>query len=102
MPDITNNRTAFGDVPTEITPNVVIPNPQARRQIGIVFYLLSVLAGVATLVFAFFPELSFGTDIPARVIALTNAVVSLLTAAFGLIVTTPNVPKREVSGGNAG
>lgn len=96
-----NERNGFGEIPSEITPNVVIPNPAARRQIGISLYLLSVLAGIATLVFAFFPELAFGTDIPTRAIALANAVVSLLTAAFGLVVTLPNVPK-VVPNGNAG
>lgn len=93
-----NDRTAFGDIASEITPNVVMPNPATRRQVGVTFYLLSVLAGVATLVFAFFPELSFGTDIPARVIALTNAIISLLTASFGIIVTLPNIPKGSTHG----
>ncbi|MDR6867543.1 hypothetical protein J2Y69_002147 [Microbacterium resistens] len=83
--------------PTEITPNVVIRSPQVRLGLGIGLYLLSVAAGIAALVFAFFPEIAAGTDIPTRVIGLVNAVVSLATAAFGLVVTVPNVPRPDAS-----
>lgn len=79
--------------PTEITPNVVVSNPNTRRRIGVALYLVSLLAGVGALLFAFFPELAFGTDIPSRAIAFVNGVVSLLSGGFGLIVTTPNVPR---------
>lgn len=83
--------------PTEITPNVVVSNPNTRRRIGVALYLVSLLAGVGALLFAFFPELAFGTDIPSRAIAFVNGVVSLLSGGFGLIVTTPNVP-RDTTG----
>jgi len=84
--------------PTEITPNVVIRNPQVRLGLGIGLYLLSVLAGVSALVVAFFPEIAAGTDIPTRLIGLVNAVVSLVSGAFGLVVTVPNVPRPDASG----
>ena len=71
--------------------------PDARRRIGVALYLVSLLAGVGALLFAFFPELAFGTDIPSRAIAFVNGVVSLLSGGFGLIVTTPNVP-RDTTG----
>lgn len=77
----------------QITPNVVMPNPNARRRLGVALWVLNLAAGIAGLFFAFFPEATFGTDIPARAIAFTNALVSIVSAAFGLIVTTPNVPK---------
>lgn len=79
--------------PTEITPNVVVSNPDTRRRLGIALYVVALLAGLAGLFFAFFPEAAFGTDIPTRAIAFVNAAVSLLAGGFGLIVTTPNVPK---------
>lgn len=80
-------------MPEEITPNVVIANPVIRRRVGITLYVISLLAGLAALLFAFFPELAAGTDIPTRAIAFTNGAVSLLSGGFGLIVTVPNVPK---------
>lgn len=79
--------------PEEITPNVVISNPSTRRQVGVSLYLVSLLAGLAALLFAFFPELAAGTDIPTRAVGFANGAVSLLSAGFGLIVTLPNVPK---------
>ncbi len=83
--------------PTEITPNVVVSNPTTRRRIGVSLYLISLLAGVGALLFAFFPELAFGTDIPTRAVGFVNGVVSLLSGGFGLIVTTPNVPRDTTS-----
>lgn len=80
-------------MPEEITPNVVIPDPRVRRGIGVALYCMSLLAGVAALFFAFFPEASMGTDIPDRAIAFTIALVSLLSGGFGLVVTAPNIPK---------
>lgn len=78
---------------TEITPNVVISDPNTRKNIGIGLYAVSLLAGLAALLFAFFPELAYGTDIPTRAIAFVNGAVSLLSGGFGLIVTVPNVPQ---------
>lgn len=79
--------------PDEITPNVVISNPATRRRLGIALYIVSIITGIATLFFLFFPEAALGTDLPERVIAFVTAVVTLLSGAFGLTVTTPNVPK---------
>jgi len=79
--------------PDEITPNTVIKSPTTRWRIGVALYALSLAAGLAALVFAFFPELAAGTDIPARAIGLANGVVSLLSGGFGVIVTLPNVPR---------
>lgn len=80
---------------TEITPNVVISNPNTRKNIGVALYAVSLLAGLAALLFAFFPELAYGTDIPTRAIAFINGAVSLLSGGFGLIVTVPNVPQAD-------
>lgn len=77
----------------EIASGAVIADPRIRRGIGVVLYLLSLAAGIAALTFSFFPELAFGTDIPSRAIGLVNGVVSLLSGAFGLVVTVPNVPR---------
>ncbi|GAB2567564.1 hypothetical protein [Leucobacter ruminantium] len=79
--------------PEEITPNVVIPDPAVRRRVGVALYLVSLAAGLATLLFAFFPELAAGTDIPTRAVAFVTAAVTLLSSAFGLVVTLPNVPR---------
>lgn len=77
----------------EISPGAVIADPRIRRGIGVTLYLVSLLGGVAALTFSFFPEFAQGTDIPARAIGLLNGVVSLLSGAFGLVVTVPNVPR---------
>lgn len=50
------------------------------------------MSAIAALMFSFFPELAQGTDIPSRAIGLSNAVISVLSAAFGLGVSLPNVP----------
>lgn len=79
----------------QITPNVVVSNSDTRRKIGNALWILSLLAGVVALFFAFFPEAAFGTDLPTRVVAFINALVSLLAGAFGLIVVRPNTPSAE-------
>lgn len=79
----------------QITPNTVVSNSDTRRKIGNALWILSLAAGVLALFFAFFPEAAFGTDIPTRVVAFINALVSLLAGAFGLIVVRPNTPKQE-------
>lgn len=82
-----NQRTAFGD-----TPDVVIKNRSIRLWLGVALFTLSLLTGIAALFFSFFPELAYGTDIPTRVIGFVNGVGSILAGAFGIVVTTPNVP----------
>lgn len=78
----------------QITPNTVIPDSDVRRRIGNVLWILSLLAGVAALFFAFFPEAAFGTDLPDRAIAFVNALVSLVTGTFGLVVVRSNTPTK--------
>lgn len=91
-----NENTNNGQhVAAEITPNVVISNPDIRRYIGIALYIISLLAGVAALFLAFFPEFNAGNDTFVRAIAFINAVVSLVSGAFGIVVTFPNVPKSN-------
>lgn len=75
-----------------ITPNVVMPNPNSRRRLGNVLWVVSILVGVAALFFQFFPEAALGTDVPTRAIAFANSVVSLVTGAFGLVLVRPNTP----------
>lgn len=85
-----NLRTGFGEISN--TPDVVIKNRSIRLWLGAALFTLSLLTGIAALFFNFFPELAYGTDIPMRAIGFANAVGSLLAGAFGIIVTTPNVP----------
>lgn len=79
------------------TPNVVIKNPDIRLWLGGSLFAISLLAAIAALFFSFFPELVAETDIPMRAVAFVNALVSLLSSAFGLVVSTPNVPRNVES-----
>lgn len=81
------------DPQATLTPNVVIPNGNARYIIGAGLYVISLIAGAASIVLGFWPELASLEPDPARVIATVNAIVSLLAGAFGITVTLPNVPR---------
>ena len=85
----TNNE----QLPTE-TPNVRIEDPDTRRSLAKTLFFITILTGIASLFFQFFPEAAFGTDIPTRAISFVNAVVSLVSGAFGLSVLVPNIPKK--------
>ena len=76
------------------TPNVRIENPDVRRSLSKTLFFVTILSGIAALFFQFFPEAAFGTDIPTRAISFVNAVVSLVSGAFGLSVLVPNIPKK--------
>lgn len=79
--------------PTQ-TPNVVIEDPNTRRNLGRILYIVSVVSAAVGLTVVTFPELSgLGVDVN-RIVILANALVSLVSGAFGLGVTLPNVPKR--------
>lgn len=78
--------------PTE-TPNVGIEDPDVRRSLSKTLFFITILTGLASLFFQFFPEAAFGTDLPTRAIAFTNAAVSLLSGSFGLSVLVPNIPR---------
>lgn len=80
--------------PTE-TPNVGIEDPGIRRSLSKTLFFITILTGIASLFFQFFPEAAFGTDLPTRAIAFTNAAVSLLSGAFGLSVLVPNIPSSR-------
>ena len=75
------------------TPNVRIEDPDVRRSLSKTLFFVTILSGIAALFFQFFPEAAFGTDIPTRAISFVNAVVSLVSGAFGLSVLVPNIPK---------
>lgn len=79
------------------TPDVIIKNRNVRLWAGVVLFTISLLTGIAAMFFNFFPELAYDTDIPTRVIGFINAVGSLLAGAFGIVVTTPNVPRNVES-----
>lgn len=83
---------ATGERLEYITPNTVVESPKTRRQIGNWLWVISLLAGIAALFFQFFPEAALGTDVPLRAISFANAVVSLVTGAFGLVIVRPNTP----------
>ena len=76
------------------TPNVRIEDPDVRRSLSKTLFFVTILTGIAALFFQFFPEAAFGTDIPTRAISFINAVVSLVSGAFGLSVLVPNIPKK--------
>ena len=76
------------------TPNVRIEDPDVRRSLSKTLFFVTILSGIAALFFQFFPEAAFGTDIPTRAISFVNAVVSLVSGAFGLSVLVPNIPKK--------
>lgn len=80
---------------SDITPNVVISDPGARKWVGGILYTLSILSGAASIVLGFWPELASLQPDPARIIATINALISLAAGAFGFAVTIPNVPKGE-------
>lgn len=79
----------------EITPNVVITNSDTRRILGIGLYILAFLSGIAALFLGFFPEFNDANQVFVRSIAFTNALISLTAGTFGIVVTTPNVPKAN-------
>ena len=76
------------------TPNVRIEDPNVRRSLSKTLFFITILSGIAALFFQFFPEAAFGTDLPTRAISFVNAVVSLVSGAFGLSVLVPNIPKK--------
>ena len=76
------------------TPNVRIEDPDVRRSLSKTLFFITILSGIAALFFQFFPEAAFGTDLPTRAISFVNAVVSLVSSAFGLSVLVPNIPKK--------
>ena len=76
------------------TPNVRIEDPDVRRSLSKTLFFITILSGIAALFFQFFPEAAFGTDLPTRAISFVNAVVSLVSGAFGLSVLVPNIPKK--------
>lgn len=97
--DKTVKRTAYGDIveldPLEITPNVVVSNPNTRRNFGVVLYIMSFVAAIVALFLGFFPEFNAADNVLIRLVAFFNATISLASGAFGVIVTLPNVPKRS-------
>ncbi len=69
-------------------------DPADRRKWGRVLYIVSVATAGVSVTVAVFPELSsFGVDIN-RLVILGNALVALVSGAFGLGVTLPNIPRR--------
>lgn len=74
------------------TPNVVVSNPNVRKTIGFVLYVISILAGLVALFLLFFPEV--GGDVANRALQFVTAAISFISGAFGLGVTTPNVPSK--------
>lgn len=83
--------------PTE-TPNVGIEDPDVRRSLSKTLFFITILTGLASLFFQFFPEAALGTDIPTRAIAFINASVSLVTGSFGLSVLVRNIPSEGTRG----
>lgn len=69
----------------------VIKDADTRKWVGIGLWTLSLLAAIVSMFVQFFPEVAGDGDYIQRSVAFANALVSLLSGAFGLAVTTPNV-----------
>lgn len=94
--EVFNNRTNQGQhIMEDSTPNVVISNPDIRRWLGAFLYVLSLLAGIASYTLSIFPELNFGDDVLSRIILVVVGSISIISGAFGLGITTPNIPSRK-------
>lgn len=78
----------------DMTPNIVVKNPNVRKTISIILFVLSLFAAIAALFFLWFPEAALGSDIPTRAIGFVNALVSMLSSVFGLAVLVPNIPRK--------
>lgn len=74
------------------TPNVVIENPKVRKDLGIALYVTGVLAGLAAYVLSGVP-VPFDVDF---VVAKVTGAIAIISGAFGLGVTLPNIPKAPV------
>jgi hypothetical protein len=81
------------DVKASITPNKVIENPDTRRHWQDALNAVLLVAAVASLFFATFPEVAMGTDYPNRIILFVNTAVLLVASVYGFTVTRPNIPK---------
>lgn len=73
--------------PTE-TPNVVVANPQVRKAANIVLGVAGLVLGALVVLDAASGAVDFG-----EITTPALAVYGFLAGAFGLAVTTPNVPK---------
>lgn len=70
------------------TPNVVVSDPRVRKVANIVLGAAGLVLGSLVVFDGASADLDFSS-----VLAPAFAVYSFLAGAFGLIVTTPNVPK---------
>tara|TARA_B100000700_G_scaffold110520_3_gene124530 strand:- start:2037 stop:2279 length:243 start_codon:yes stop_codon:yes gene_type:complete len=76
------------NTPPSATPNVVVSNPHVRKAANWALGIALIVFPAAGVLDAASPELDFATWlVPA------TAVTSFLAGLFGLVVTTPNVPK---------
>lgn len=73
------------------TPNVVIENPKVRKVLGLALYIIGVVAGLAAFVLS---GIALPFDVDFWVAKVTGA-VAILSGAFGLGVTLPNIPKGD-------
>jgi uncharacterized membrane protein YozB (DUF420 family) len=80
---------------SNITPNVNISDPAARKVIGGILYALAILSGATSIVVGFWPELTALDVDVVRIISTVNALVSFFSGVFGVAVTLPNVPKKD-------
>lgn len=78
----------LAEIPTE-TPNVVLSNPDTRRKLGGALYVIAVVVGIVSYFLA-------GVELPIDLDFWSSRVlgaISILSGAFGLGVTLPNIPK---------
>lgn len=74
--------------PTD-TPNVVIENPSIRKGLNVAVSTALVLVGTASVVDAASPAFDISAFTVPAMVGLTY-----IAAAFNLVVTLPNVPRR--------
>ena len=72
------------------TPNVVIEDPKVRKGLGMALYVTGVVAGLAAYVLSGVP-VPFDVDF---VVAKVTGAIAIISGAFGLGVTLPNIPKK--------
>lgn len=82
--------SAYTDFDPDTVPNVVIENPKIRYVVNVVLGIVGLLIGALVAL----DVASDGIDFAVWLVP-TIAVYSFLAGAFGLVVTSPNVPKRK-------
>lgn len=82
--------SVYGGFDPDKVPNAVIENPKVRYSVNVVLGIVGLLIGALVAV----DTASDAVDFAAWLVPVI-AVYSFMAGAFGLIVTTPNVPRSK-------